>query len=195
MFETLLNRFPTELQPVDLKLIKGEHLFAQGDSVSNVYLIKSGRIKLLRNTADGLSVILHVGRSGETIAEASLFSDCYHCSAIADLSCHISLVKKQHLLLLLQNQPQEMMRLLALFSQQIRYLRWINEIKNIRSAQQRILSYIISKVDKNKEMQLDLSLKDIAQKIGLAHETFYRELKKLEESGKISRNRHLIKLN
>jgi CRP-like cAMP-binding protein len=194
MFEALLNKFPTELQSIDLKLMKGEPLFMQGDFVSNVYLIKSGRIKLLRNTADGLSIILHVGRSGETIAEASLFSDSYHCSAIADLPCHISLVKKQHFLLLLQNQPQEMMQLLELFSQQIRYLRSINEIKNIRSAQQRILSYIISKVDKNKEMQLDMSLKDIAQKIGLAHETFYRELKKLEISGKISRHSHLIKL-
>ena len=195
MIESLLHKFPIELQSMDLNLAKGEHLFLQGDSVTKVYLIQSGCIKLTRNTAAGLAVILHIGKSGETIAEASLFSNYYHCSAIADLPCHISSVKKQDLLRLLQNEPQEMMRLLALFSQQIRELRWINEIKNIRSAKERILHYIISKVDGNKEMQLDSSLKDIAQKIGLAHETFYRELKKLEMSGQISRSSNFITLN
>jgi CRP-like cAMP-binding protein len=195
MIKSLLHKFPRDLHSIDLKLTKGEPLFLQGDPVAKVYLIQSGRIKLIRNTASGLAVILHIGNSGEAIAEASLFSDYYHCSAIADLPCHISSIKKQDLLQLLENEPQEMMRLLALFSQQIRDLRWINEIKNIRSAKERILHYMISKVDENKEMQLDISLKDIAQKIGLAHETFYRELKKLEISGRISRNRCSIKLN
>jgi DNA-binding Lrp family transcriptional regulator len=87
-----------------------------------------------------------------------------------------------------------MMALLAIFSHQVRDLRTINEIKNIRSASERILSYIKTNINENQEFKLNLSLKDIAHKIGLAHETFYRELKNLENLGKIKRYSDRIKL-
>jgi CRP-like cAMP-binding protein len=194
MSNSHLYQLFSELPSIGIPLSKGEFLFEQGNTVSRIYFIKSGRIKLLRHTIDGFSVILHTGKAGETIAEASLFSTCYHCSAIADVATQISFVKKQDALQFLQHQPQEMMKLLTIFSQQIRTLRSLNEIKNIRSAKERILSYIVSHVDNNKEMVLEMSLKDIAQKIGLAHETFYRELKKLETLGHVIRKKNVIKL-
>jgi CRP-like cAMP-binding protein len=194
MPKSLIHQFLAELQPTDLKLSKGDYLFKQGSVVSNIYYIKSGRVKMIRNTIDGFSVLLHTGKSGETIAEASLFSSHYHCFAIADLNTEISLVRKQDLLQFLQHKPEEMMKLLAIFSQKIRELRSLNEIKNIRSAKERILSYIIINMNANKEMMLDISLKDTAQKIGLAHETFYRELKKLQEEGQIIRQKKSIKI-
>jgi CRP-like cAMP-binding protein len=194
MPKSFIHQFLAELQPTDLSLLKGDHLFKQGSAVSNIYYIKSGRVKMIRNTIDGFSVLLHTGKTGETIAEASLFSSHYHCSAIADLNTEISLVKKQDLLQFLQHKPAEMMKLLAIFSQQIRELRSLNKIKNIRSAKERILSYIIINMNDDKEMMLDISLKDTAQKIGLAHETFYRELKKLQEEGQIVRQEKSIKI-
>ncbi len=67
-------------------------------------------------------------------------------------------------------------------------------MKNIRSANERILSYIKTNANENQELRLNLSLKDIAYKIGLAHETFYRELKILEALGEIKRYPDRIKL-
>lgn len=49
-----------------------------------MYQIHSGRLKLVRDTVDGNAVVLHVGNTGDTIAEASLVSTHYHCSAIID---------------------------------------------------------------------------------------------------------------
>ncbi len=194
MPKAIPHHFPSELKIKSLNLSKGESLFDQGDVVSNIYLIKSGRIKLTRHIIDGSSLILHIGNVGEIIAEASMFSKKYHCTALCDQNSEVSFVNKQDLLQLLAQKPEEMMRLLALFSRQIRDLRSINEIKNIRSANERILSYIRSNLDENKRMSLQVSLKDMAHYIGLAHETFYRELKKLEASGQISRNAEFIQL-
>ena len=87
-----------------------------------------------------------------------------------------------------------MLKLLTILSHQVRDLRAINEIKNIHSAKQRILTFIKSNVDENNDLILNLSLKDIAQKIGLAHETFYRELKSLEKTNEIQRNTDRITL-
>lgn len=37
-------------------------------------------------------------------------------------------------------------------------------------------------MNERQELYLEMSLKDIAYQIGLAHEVFYRELKKLEQA-------------
>ncbi len=68
------------------------------------------------------------------------------------------------------------------------------KLKNIRSANERILSFIRSNVNTNKELKLEIPLKDIAHNLGLAHETFYRELNKLEESEILNSNADFIKL-
>jgi len=67
-------------------------LFHQGNAVENIYVVRRGRIKLIRNTVDGNPVVLQLAMAGDIIAEASLFSDEYHCSAVvesqsAELSC------------------------------------------------------------------------------------------------------------
>jgi len=186
--------FPVGLATQKLLLQKGQQLFSQGGDVENIYLITAGRIKLIRTTIDGTPVVLHIGQAGETVAEASLFSKKYHCSAVADVDSKVTFIKKQALLDFLEDNPKEMYRLLALLACQVRDLRAINEIKNIRSAQERILAFIRCNVDENKEMNLEISLKDTAHRIGLAHETFYRELKQLEALGIISRKSSQIKL-
>lgn len=194
MINKLFEKLPDTSKSQSLSLSKGDLLFKQGDAVVNLYFIKKGKIKLVRNTVDGHPVVLHVGQQGESIAEASLFADQYHCSAIVDSPCELSFAKKVDLMVLLKTHPEVMIDVLAVFSRQIRDLRTINEIKNIRSAKDRILTFIRTNVDENKEMTLNLSLKEMAQKIGLAHETFYRELKKLEGEGELARSLDKIKL-
>ena len=183
-----------ELKPKVLFFAKGDTIFKQKDNVTNIFHIQSGRIQLIRNTIDGTPIILHTGQQGETIAEASLFSSHHHCSAVATLASEIHAVNKQALLQYLEDKPEKMKNLLALFAGQVRDLRAINEIKNIRSANERILTFIRNNTNDNKEIILESSLKDIAYKIGLAHETFYRELKNLEDSGIISKDEKMIKL-
>ncbi len=68
----------------------------------------------------------------------------------------------------------------------------LNEIKSIYNAKEKVLTYLATELHRDNES--DLPLKDIAQKIGMAHETFYRTLKILENNGKIKRNKSHIKL-
>ena len=175
-------------------LQKGERLFEQTKPIEHIYSIISGRIKLVRNTIDGTPVVLHIGQVGETIAEASLFSEHYHCSAIADIDCELVSIKRKSFLDYLENNPSTMRALLVLFSHQVRELRLLNEIKNIRSAQERILTYIRSQINDEQTLELTVSLKDTAHKIGLSHESFYRELKKLTDANIISRHHNKLTL-
>ena len=99
MFDKLFENFPSELSPQKITLSKGNRLFKQGERVTHIYFIEKGNIKLIRNTRDGTPVILHIGHNKESIAEASLFSQNYHCTAVVNTASEVSLVKKKNLLI------------------------------------------------------------------------------------------------
>jgi CRP-like cAMP-binding protein len=175
-----------------IHLKSGQYLFTQGDSVKNIYCVNKGRIKLVRDTFEGTPILIHVAYAEESIAEASLFSKKYHCSALAGTNTEVTVYSKNELLKILQEKPKSMMNLLKQLTTQVRDLRMLNEIKSIYNAKEKVLTYLATEFHRDKES--DLPLKDIAQKIGMAHETFYRTLKTLENDGKIERNKSQIKL-
>ena len=49
------------------RLPKGEYLFQQGEKTRTVYLIKSGKLKLVQSTEDGQETILDVCGPGEVL--------------------------------------------------------------------------------------------------------------------------------
>jgi CRP-like cAMP-binding protein len=189
-FEEILS----DLKSKALSLKKGGMLFLQNDETINMYFIKEGRLKLQRETLEGLTIIQHVAFKGEIIAEASLFSQNYHCSALADTNTDVSYIRKIDLLNYLDRNPTAMRQLLVLYADQIKNLRALNEIKNIRSAKERTLAFLRSEMDANSEVKLSISLKDVAYRIGLSHEAFYRTLKDFETTKLIIRHKKLIKL-
>jgi CRP-like cAMP-binding protein len=189
-FEGILS----DLKSKTLSLKKGDMLFLQNDEIINMYFIKEGRLKLQRETLEGFTIIQHVAFKGEIIAEASFFSQNYHCSAVADTSTEVSYLRKIDLLNYLEKNLTAMRQLLVLYANQIKNLRAINEIKNIRSAKERTLAFLRNEMDVNSEVKLSISLKDVAYRIGLSHEAFYRTLTDLEKTKLIIRHKQIIKL-
>ena len=65
---------------------------------------------------------------------------------------------------------------------------------SIRSARERILRFLQLQAGPDSEYAIQGSLKDLATSLGLAHETFYRELARLESGKLIARRRGSIRL-
>jgi len=174
-------------------LCKGEVLFQQSDAIQYIYVVKRGKIKLARCTIDGNSVVLQLAVAGEILAEASLFSDHYHCiasvySQTAELFCF----DRNELISNLRESSDATMAILKLFASQIRRQRTILEIRNIRSAKQRIYTYFQLESNGEHEVELQMHYKDTAYQLGLAHETFYRAMKQLENENKIVKKNYSI---
>jgi CRP-like cAMP-binding protein len=74
----------SELADKELSLEDGERLFRAGAPVRNVYLVREGRVRLLRHQSDGAALVLQCAGAGDLLAEASIFAACYHCDAFAD---------------------------------------------------------------------------------------------------------------
>jgi CRP-like cAMP-binding protein len=88
---------------VDRTLKAGEALFRLGDKTAGVCEIVAGRVRLAHVDRAGHEIVLHVAGPGETFAEASLFSNSYHCNAIASTNAVVRIYPKTAVLAAFDN--------------------------------------------------------------------------------------------
>lgn len=170
---------------------EGETIFHRGDPVTAIYSVAEGRVRLVRHAADGRAVTLYVAGPGHGFAEAALFSDRYHCDAVAEIDSTISAVPKAALRESLARDPVLAERFMAHLARQLRDLRSLVELRNIQSARERVISWLLL-AGAETGLELERPLKEVASEIGLTHETLYRTLAKLKKEGIIERNKRYI---
>jgi CRP/FNR family transcriptional regulator, dissimilatory nitrate respiration regulator len=177
------------------ELAPGETVFRQGDAAAAVFVIEKGRIRLVRTLQDGTSVTLHVGEAGQSFAEASLSAANYHCDAIAEERSVVLRLPKRDLLATLAADPAESLALAGALAGQVRDLRTMLEVRNIRSAPGRLLAWLrLNASGKPPVVSLRRSWTLIADELGLTREAVYRALASLEREGRIARSDHAVKL-
>lgn len=180
----------------DLRRVRaaaGMCLFRQGDAARGLFVLEAGRVRLLRHTPDGNEVILHTARPGESLAEASLFAEHYHCDAVALEDSVALLAPKERLRALLRTRPEAAEILFATLARQVRELRARLELRNIRRAEDRVLAALRLRAGEDGEVVLTGTWKDMAAELGLTHETLYRALARLTRRGIIRRSgRHVF---
>jgi CRP-like cAMP-binding protein len=177
-------------------LSAGEILFRQGDRAAAIYRIESGRLRLVRRTLDDHLVILHTARRGEFFAEASLFADAYHCDAIAAAPTRIRVYPKATVMTVLRTEPALAEAFMARLAHQLQDLRARMELRNIRSARERVLQYLRLHAGlQGRSIAIEGQLQDIAAEIGMTREALYRNLAALEAEGSLTRTDTAIVLN
>jgi len=143
---------------------------------------------MVRYNETGREIVIYRAGAGETFAEAALFCESFHCAVVAETDCELLLFDKGLILAAMDNDPHLLRQYSMLLSRQVRDLRAMLEIHAIHSADERVMQYLRLHVGADGHYLLDMHLKDLAGQLALAHETLYRSLKRLEESGMIERN-------
>ncbi|MBV7272633.1 Crp/Fnr family transcriptional regulator [Clostridium sp. PL3] len=99
---------------VKKKLSKGESLFHQDEFSNAVYLIKSGKLKLVQITEDGHEAILDVCGPGEILGELSLYQEQKEVSsAIAMEEAKICCFSRQQFRTLIQENSSFALRIIS----------------------------------------------------------------------------------
>jgi CRP-like cAMP-binding protein len=174
----------------------GEALFRHGEPVAALYNVRTGRIRLVRHLEDGAAVVLHVARPGETFAEASAFSEIYHCDAVADVPSQVVSVPKAEFLATLASEAEARLGFARLLAAQVRDLRARAELRGIRSAPERIMAWLRMRAVGNPPAAVvDRTWTEIAAELGLTREAAYRALATLERSGRIVRSGGTVTLH
>ncbi|MBI5165658.1 MAG: Crp/Fnr family transcriptional regulator [Magnetospirillum sp.] len=165
----------------------GELLFRQGDPTYGIFSVESGRLRMVRHTASGNQVTVHVARAGESIAEPSMFSPAYHCDCVADMRSDVAVIPKEALIQAMAGDPDLALRMMARLARLVQALRGQIEHRNIRSAKDRVLrALMLLEPSRGVGFEIDGTFKDLASEIGLTHEALYRALHDLEAEGQIA---------
>ena len=176
-------------------LAPGELLFRQGDRAEAIYRVETGRLRLIRRTIDDHLVILHTAGRGEFFAEASLFAEAYHCDAIAAAQSRVWVYPKAIVMAALRTDPALAEAFMARLARQLQELRARMELRNIRSARERVLQYLRLRAGVHgRSIAIEGQFQDIAAEIGISREALYRTLAALEAEGYLTRTENAILL-
>ena len=180
--------------PESRQLAAGDRLFSQGDRTFGIFQVAFGKIRLQRITPDGSTVTIHLANTGEMFAEASLFSENYHCDAVAEIESNISVYPKVEITPRLRAEPEALWQFAKELAGRLQGMRARYEIKQVRSAPERVLQWLRMRSGKDGVFRIPGTAKDIAAEVGLTHEAFYRALAALEKSRRIARSPGAIRL-
>jgi CRP/FNR family cyclic AMP-dependent transcriptional regulator len=105
----------------DVKLERGERLFAEGDDGDRLYVVLEGKLKLTKAAPDGRENLLSVIGPGEMFGELSLFDPRPRTSsASAVTEARLAALAHDKLLVWLADRPEVALHMLRALAQRLR---------------------------------------------------------------------------
>lgn len=153
----------------------GEPVFRMGEVSRGLYIVLTGRVHLERVGPNGEHFVIHRAGLGESFAEASLFSEHYHCDAVMIEAGDLVRIDKKAILAAFSD-PVFAQAYGLQASRLIQAQRQLLEITGIRSAQDRVLAGLVAGLN-------DGTVVDFAARLNLTQEATFRALRSLVTAG------------
>jgi CRP/FNR family transcriptional regulator, dissimilatory nitrate respiration regulator len=147
-------------------------LFHEGDFVKDIFIVMEGEIQLVRIQPNGLAVVLQRAGPGAVLAEASVFSDRYHCSALARTPARARGVVKREFLETFQEDSQFARAWAGRLAREVQASRLRSEILSLKTVAARLDAWLAW----NGELPAKGEWNQIASDIGVSPEALYREM-------------------
>jgi CRP/FNR family transcriptional regulator, dissimilatory nitrate respiration regulator len=179
---------------------KGEGLFFQGEEARGFYMVLRGRIKIFRLSPQGQEYVMRVAGSGETLAEAAVFSGkSYPASAEALEDSQLYYFIKSDFIQLIRQEPQLALNMMSGLSLLLRHLAQQVEDLSLKEVSSRLARYILEQVRNGNlplvaGQQVPLAMKKnlLASRLGTIGETLSRTLAKMKQRGIIEIVRDVV---
>lgn len=152
----------------------GEAVFRAGARVESVFLVREGAIGLVRHTREGARLLLHRAGPGTLLAEASAWSDVYHCDAVALGDARVASLPRAAFRTTLARDPVLLDAWSAELARAVQAARMRAEIRSLRTVAERLDAWL----DAFGALPARGRVQDVAEEIGVSREALYRELAK-----------------
>ncbi|SMX37845.1 Cyclic nucleotide-binding domain protein [Maliponia aquimaris] len=175
---------PTDLTPLFSdgrlrRLLPGEALFHSGADCVEMFLLTSGRVDLIRYGRDGTRLRLHRATAGDVCAEASAYSDNYHCDGVADGPVEVIAMARAQFLDNLARTPTLSRTWAAQLARSLQKARLQSEIRTLRTVAERLDAYLAD----GQPLPPRGAWQDLAETLGISREALYRELARRRTGG------------
>ena len=156
----------------DTGLAPGETLFAAGEDVANIYMVRSGRVHLQRHTTLGAHMVLQNAGPGAVVAEASAYSSRYHCDAVAPEESVVAGLPKERFLSALTDEPALAESWSALLARSVQATRLRSEIRSLPRVADRLDAWL----GEGNALPERGRWQEVVAELGVTREALYREL-------------------
>ncbi len=171
---------------------RGTAVFGQGDSCQGIYFVVFGQAKLVRQAEGGAEMVLELVGAGESLAAETMFlNKPYGATAHTLADTKVVHLSRRCVLAEMQRSPEFAQRMAIKLSQRLEHL--IEDLESIvlRSARQRVVTYLLKELPDVPEagdaaLRLPASKGIIASRLHLTHEHFSRVLHELAGAGLIA---------
>lgn len=170
----------------DLEFAAGQPLVRMGETATSLYTLRSGMIKLVRNTVDGRQRIVRVLRAGDVVGLEALMGPTYDSDAIALSSIQVCRLPLQVIQRLNRETPRLHQRLLEQWHRSLKAADdWLAEL-NFGNSRQRVAGLILKMRSGGDVSVVTLfSREDMGAMLDLKLETVSRTLSAFEREGVI----------
>lgn len=169
---------------------KGEIIFVEGDDGCGFFVVRYGRVKVFKQSAEGKEQILQFFGDGEHFAEVPAFDgQCFPASAVAVEKTELVFFPRPSFLELLQQHPTLAITMLAVFARHLRRFAQLIEDLSLKEVPGRLAAYLLYLSERNgkgEDVELDMTKTQLAAFLGTIPETLSRVFAKLNQEGLIS---------
>jgi CRP/FNR family transcriptional regulator, nitrogen oxide reductase regulator len=177
-----------------------ETIYFAGDAAARLYVVATGKIRLLRHTLAGQDVLLDILAPGEFFGTLSILGDdVYVETAQAQTGCCVLSIDGGEFHSILQRYPAVALHVLALTARRLKAAHETIRQLSAYSVEQRIASIVLKLAEKVGEesgegilIQMPLSRQDIAALTGATVESASRVLSQFRKDGLIRSGRQWI---
>ena len=168
-------------------LEKNEYLFRQGEPSQGFYIVQRGAINVHRVNAAGKEQVIHIFRTGESMAEASLATSTgYPADARAVETSQVLLIQKSGILDLIKGQPDLALRMLSSMALHLRVLVGQIEDISLKNVETRMANWLLKRCPEPESTQpvivhLTSTKRVLAAELGTVSETLSRTFSKFRE--------------
>lgn len=173
----------------------------EGDSTDTLYIINSGKVRIVRTQDNGREVVIAVLGAGDYFGEMSLIDqEPRSASVITREDSEFTMLRRQDFEEILLSNPQLTLNIMRGLCSRLRSADQNIESLALMDVYGRIARLLIEMADKDEEagtmtVQEELTHQDIANMVGSSREMVSRILKDLSNGGYISVNKRIITIN
>lgn len=174
---------------------RGRFIFMEGEPGEAIFFVKTGRVKISKQTSDGREHILHFVHPGEIFAEVVLFGDEHHPTtypATAEVveDCCVGMIRNHDMERIIKASPDLAMGMLKILAARLRLAqRQINDLAlmDVPRRMASMLLYLIAEqgiiTPEGFRIEMSLTNQDLANMIGTSRETANRVLNDFRRQG------------
>lgn len=158
---------------ISRSLQAGDTLFHAGDPVQSVFLVRAGRIVLVRrNRENGARLFLHTAGAGMMLAEASVWSPVYHCDAQVLEEAKVAVLSRRKFRTEMASNSDLAIAIAMNLAHALQGARLKAEIRSLPRLTDRLEAWLAE----GNVLPERGRLQEVAAELGVTREALYREL-------------------